>query len=176
MNTLMLLKKWRGYQENIEQLEYFGALEPLNAKVLFHSLASLTENERIYLAKKYVEDTSKFANNYLLYIPQQDKYVAEKLGVSLSVYQEKRTRIEQRLHRLLEESLDEIRRSMYIDYTYVLALDHLFYVEETAEGVVSCTQDIQRATIFHIEDPGCITKHLEYFYGFTRKDPVNNER
>ena len=95
------------------KLERLSKNDKEELKILYHGLKQLTEDERSFLMDKYIKTDSK---------PQPDKVMSERYGLTDYRYTKERTRIEAKLHsivqpllkerndRMLKETLEKSRR------------------------------------------------------------------
>jgi len=95
------------------KLERLSKEDKEELKILYHGLKQLTENERSFLMDKYIKTDGE---------PQPDKVMSKQYGLTDYRYTKERTRIEAKLHsivqpllkerndRMLKETLEKSRR------------------------------------------------------------------
>lgn len=80
------------------KLERLSKDDKEELKILYHGLKQLTEDERSFLMEKYIKTDGK---------PQPDKVMSKQYGLTDYRYTKERTRIEAKLHSIIEPLLKE---------------------------------------------------------------------
>lgn len=80
------------------KLERLSKKDKEELKILYHGLKQLTEDERSFLMEKYIKTDGK---------PQPDKVMSKQYGLTDYRYTKERTRIEAKLHSIIEPLLKE---------------------------------------------------------------------
>lgn len=91
------LRKWYRLQQNINNL---NSLELVEAKILYSSLAELSEQERDFLGAKYFTPL-RTVNGVRTLIT--DKEVADSLDMSIKEYKKEKQRLERNLSILIDK-------------------------------------------------------------------------
>lgn len=80
------------------KLERLSKNDKEELKILYHGLKQLTEDERSFLMEKYIKTDGK---------PQPDKVMSKQYGLTDYRYTKERTRIEAKLHSIVQPLLKE---------------------------------------------------------------------
>lgn len=80
------------------KLERLSKNDKEELRILYHGLKQLTEDERSFLMEKYIKTDGK---------PQPDKVMSKRYGLTDYRYTKERTRIEAKLHSIIEPLLKE---------------------------------------------------------------------
>ena len=86
------LYSWRA------KLERLSKEDKEELKILYHGLKQLTDDERSFLMEKYIKTDGK---------PQPDKVMSKRYGLTDYRYTKERTRIEAKLHSIVQPLLKE---------------------------------------------------------------------
>src|SRR5690606_26193848 len=99
---------WPYIDSNLTEL---SNVEEVRAKILYSSLKELEPEERKLLAEKYRVEQKPYI---------KDSVIAEKHGIKLQEYRNKRVSIEEKFQKIIEKNLekygDELSNAIRLDY------------------------------------------------------------